>query len=307
MKFGVPLCCDGCGVVTATGAAIQPSKWVGKRVIINPGQGWDSHPDAAESETGYLTLGASASGTGTLQTHMIVDERDVFLAPSHLADAEAAALPTAGLTAWRALMVQSGNAVPGRNILVTGIGGGVALMAMQLALAAGCNVFVTSGSQEKLRRAESMGAKAGVLYTDPYWDKTLLAQLPKERKGMDAIIDGAGGDIMLRATRLLRPAGVVVSYGMTLGPTMEYRMKAVIRQVKLVGSTMGSRRDFADMLDCVRVNRIRPVVSSVLESGLDDLKAVDGFIGEMQKGRQFGKLVVMIENAKGKKALEIKL
>ena len=263
-------------------------------MIVNPGIGWASHPDAPESDRGYLPLGASRAGTGTLQSHLLVKSREAFLAPEELSDVEAAALPTAGLTAWRAVMVQSENALPGRNILVTGIGGGVALMAMQLALAAGCNVFVTSGDMNKLRKAKRMGARAGVLYTEPDWDKTLLDKLPDDRRFIDAIIDSAGGDIISRAVTLLKPAGVVVSYGMTLGPSMAYSMKAVGRQIKLVGSTMGSWVDFADMLDCVRVHRIRPVVVTVFEGGLDDLAGIDALIGEMDKGRQFGKLVVKI-------------
>ena len=108
------------------GSAVSSEKWLHKRVVLNPGRGWDSHPKAPESENGYMTLGASPAGTGTLQEYVIVDERDVFATPGHLSDVEAAALPTAGLTAWRALMINSKNAVSGQNILVTGIGGGVA-------------------------------------------------------------------------------------------------------------------------------------------------------------------------------------
>ncbi len=271
-------------------------------MIVNPGRGWDSHAEAPEAEEGYKTLGASPAGTGTLQEYMIVDEKDVFTTPEHLSDVEAAAIPVAGLTAWRALMINSKNAFPGRNILITGIGGGVALMAMQLALAAGCNVFVTSGSAEKMARAESMGARGGVLYSRPDWDQALLALLPPERPTIDAIVDSAGGDIVDQGLRLLKTGGVVVTLGMTLGPSVKFPMKAVIRQIQLVGTGMGSRKDFADMLDCVRVNKIKPVVSRTI-SGIDDVERIDAFIGEMDRGSQFGKLVVEIE----KKAVVSKL
>ncbi|KIX07897.1 uncharacterized protein Z518_02551 [Rhinocladiella mackenziei CBS 650.93] len=292
VTFGVPICCDGCGIVVRSGAAVSP-RWLDRRVIINPGLGWDSDLHAPESERGYLTLGASAAGTGTLQEYMLVDERDVLPAPEHLSDVEAAALPSVGLTAWRALMVQSKNAAPGQNILVTGIGGGVALMAMSLALAAGCNVYVTSSRQEKLHRAMEMGAKAGVSYNQSDWEKKLAEFLLPERHKIDAIIDGAGGDIVDRGIKLLKPGGVIVSYGMTLGPSMPFSMKAVIRQIHVMSSTMGSRKDFADMVDCVRVNKIRPVVSRTV-SGLDDLEQMEELFDELAKGKQFGKLVVEV-------------
>lgn len=134
---------------------------------------------------------------GTLQEMVAFPASDVELAPEHLSDAEAAALPLAGLTAWRALSTKSANAEPGRNILITGIGGGVALMVLMFAVAKGCNVFVTSSSAEKIDRAKSLGAKGGVIYKDEEgWPKTLRKLLPKDRPFLDAVIDGAGGDIV---------------------------------------------------------------------------------------------------------------
>ena len=125
-------------------------------------------------------------------------------APHHLNDAEAAALPLVGLTAWRALFTKSANAKPGHNLLITGIGGGVALMAFQLANAAGCNVFVTSSSEEKLQKAREMGAQGAVNYKEEAWEKRLMEQLPKRRSYLDAVIDGAGGDVVERTLRLLK-------------------------------------------------------------------------------------------------------
>lgn len=139
-----------------------------------------------------------------MQDVVCVDASEVELAPDHLSDAEAAALPLTGLTAWRAFVTKSENAVAGRNILITGIGGGVALNALQFAVAKGCNVYVTSGSEEKIKRAIEMGAKAGVNYKKKAWEKDLLAMLPKDRPFMDAVVDGAGGDIMRSAGRILK-------------------------------------------------------------------------------------------------------
>lgn len=133
-----------------------------------------------------------------------VPESEVEEAPEHLSDAEAASLPLTGLTAWRAFVVKSGNAVEGRNILVTGIGGGVALNVLQFAVAKGCRVFVTSGSEKKIQRAKDMGAVGGVNYKKADWEKDLMKLLPKDRPWLDAVVDGAGGDICAKTLKVLK-------------------------------------------------------------------------------------------------------
>jgi NADPH:quinone reductase-like Zn-dependent oxidoreductase len=295
VQFNVPLCCDGCGIVVAVqnASSAQSKMPVGTRVVINPGFGWVSDPDGPEREGAYLTLGTSAANTGTLQTYMVAPAAEVFPTPAHLSDEQASAIGAAGLTAWRAVMIRSENIKTDRNILVTGIGGGVALFAMQFALVAGCNVWVTSSKGDKLSRAQKMGAKGGVLYTEADWDTKLMEMLPPTRKYLDAIIDGAGGDIVKRGVNMLRTGGTIVSYGMTLGPSIAFPMRAVFKQIKLVASGMGSRKDFAEMLECIARHKIVPVVSRVL-ADMDDLEAVDGFIRELHGGGQFGKLVIRI-------------
>jgi NADPH:quinone reductase-like Zn-dependent oxidoreductase len=134
----------------------------------------------------------------------VVDENEVEEAPAHLTPAEAAALPLTGLTGWRALISKSGNAEAGRNILITGIGGGVALNVLQFAVGLGANAYVTSGSQDKIDKAMSIGAKGGVSYKADGWEKELKKQLPKDRPYFDAIIDGAGGNVISKAARLLK-------------------------------------------------------------------------------------------------------
>ena len=124
------------------------------------------------------------------------------LAPSHLSSAEAAALPLTGLTAWRALVTKSGNAVAGANILITGIGGGVALMALLFAVKMGVKIWVTSGEEAKVTRANGLGAKGGIVYKEEGWEEKLKGMLAGEE--LDAVIDGAGGDVVDKATRLLK-------------------------------------------------------------------------------------------------------
>ena len=296
ISFENPLLADGCATVLPhpQSTAKPGSSLTSKRIIINPGTGW--HSDAAAPEGPYTVLGGtSTTPLGTLQEMMAVPADDVELAPEHLTDAEAAALPLTGLTAWRAFSTKSGNADRGRNILVTGIGGGVALMVLLFAAAKGCNVFVTSSSAAKIDKAKALGARDGVVYTDDGWPQMLRKLLPNERPFLDAVIDGAGGDIMGSTWKLLRPGGVVVSYGMTtLGqPTLP--MQAVMKNIELKGSTMGSRREFKEMVQFVRDKKIRPVVERVVE-GIDNLEAIDGLFDDVKAGRQFGKVVVQISS-----------
>jgi NADPH:quinone reductase-like Zn-dependent oxidoreductase len=174
-------------------------------VILNPGFGWKDAEEGPEDPKGYQILGGTKTNpAGTLAEVVLMDEGELEEAPEGLTDAEAAALPLTGLTAWRALFTKSNNAKPGRNILITGIGGGVALMALSFAVAQGCNVYVSSGNEEKLQKAKALGAVGGINYKEQGWEKKLQAQLPADRKFLDAIIDGAGGDVVSKGTRLLK-------------------------------------------------------------------------------------------------------
>lgn len=203
--FGVPLLADGVGLVTSTGSSPNAQKWAGKRVLLNPGTGWKDSPDGPEHPKGYAIMGGTAyNPVGTLADVALLNAGELEECPEHLSDEEAAALPLTGLTAWRAFFTKSGNALPGRNIFVTGIGGGVALMVLLFAVAQGCNVYVSSGSQEKIDKAVKLGAKGGVIYKEEGWEKKLLASLPKDRPYFDAIIDGAGGDIVAKGVKLLK-------------------------------------------------------------------------------------------------------
>jgi NADPH:quinone reductase-like Zn-dependent oxidoreductase len=203
--FGVPLLADGTGIVTSTGSSPEAKRWLNKRVILNPGTGWKDDPEGPEDPKGYAILGGTKlNPLGTLVESLVIDASELEEAPKHLSNAEAAALPLTGLTAWRATVTKSGNCKPGRNILITGIGGGVALMALLFATAAGANVFVTSGSQEKLDKAKKLGAAGGAIYKEDDWERKLLEQLPKDRKFLDAVIDGAGGDIVAKAFKIMK-------------------------------------------------------------------------------------------------------
>ncbi|KAF2479726.1 hypothetical protein BDY17DRAFT_318994 [Neohortaea acidophila] len=302
IKFGVPLLADGCGVVVQTGSGDAAKKWKGKRVVLNPGTGWKDDPEGPEAKTGYSIMGGTRMNpVGTLQELVTIDASELEEAPEHLSSVEAAAMPLTGLTAWRATMTKSANAKKGHNILITGIGGGVALMALVFASAAGANVFVTSGNQEKIDKAKKLGAKDGVIYKEKDWDKQLLSKLPKDRPLFDAIIDGAGGDIVTKAAKLLKAGGIVSVYGMTVSPKMDFVMPAVLKNIEIRGSTMGSRKEFADMVAFVRKNKVYPAVSRVASGGIDDFDGINSLFEDMKSASQFGKLVVELAKDDGPK------
>lgn len=208
--FNVPLLADGCGIVIETGSPELDARWCNKRVVLTPGRGWDEAPDGPEQGRYAILGGTQFCPLGTLQEFLTVEASEVEEAPYHLNGPEAASLPLTGLTAWRALFTKSGAAKPGFNVLITGIGGGVALMALQLASAAGCNVFVTSSSQHKLDKAKELGAQGGAIYKDEIWESRIAEQLPQRRKFLDAVIDGAGGDTIERVVKILKVGGVFV-------------------------------------------------------------------------------------------------
>ncbi|KAJ5584421.1 uncharacterized protein N7459_004221 [Penicillium hispanicum] len=296
VTFDVPLLADGVGIVVGAGAEVSsPERWQGKRVILNPGVGWKDSPDGPEEATGYRIMGGTKMyDKGTLQEYITIEESQVEEAPGHLSDAEAAALPLTGLTGWRALVSKAGEKNSGRGaaVLITGIGGGVALMALRFAVARGAHVFVTSSSQEKIQKAVELGAAGGVSYKEAGWDKKLLGMLPSGKKHFDAIIDGAGGDSIEKAAKLLKAGGVISIYGMTVSPKMPFLMQAVLKNIDVRGSTMGSRKEFKEMVEFVATKKIHPVVSRVLRTEIDDLAALDGLFEDMKQGAQFGKLVI---------------
>ena len=172
----------------------QPD-WVGQRVVFYPGTDWGNDERVQSSE--YAILGLPMDGT--FREEAVLPTELLYRAPAHLSDEAAAALPLAGVTAWRALITR-GSLREGERVLVTGIGGGVALMAAQLAFSHGAEVYVTSGCHEKLNRALSLGAIGAVNYHEEDWAQRLHAMVPG---GFDVIIDSAGGSGFGHLARLL--------------------------------------------------------------------------------------------------------
>ncbi|GJN69610.1 zinc-binding dehydrogenase [Purpureocillium lilacinum] len=303
ISFTAAMLADGCGVVEQLGPGVVdsgPASLLNKPVVLTPMRGWAADPAGPEPGSVFSVTGSSRlTDVGTAQDYIVVPAAEVEPAPPHLSPAEAAALPLVGLTGWRALVTKAGcapgdPATRGKNILVTGIGGGVALQVLQFGVALGCNVYVTSGDRAKIDRAKALGARGGVIYKDENWEKELAGLLPQDRPYLDAVIDGAGGKVVAKTVRLLRQGGIISQYGMTVAPKMDWSMQAVLANVELKGSTMGSRKEFGEMVKFVTEKKITPVISRTVK-GLDNLDGIDSLFADMEAGRQFGKLVIEID------------
>lgn len=289
-----PLFSDGHGTVVEVGPQVSRTDLLHKDVLLTPMRGWIENTAGPEDAAWTITGSSRLCSTGTAQDYICVHEDELVVAPPHLSAAEGAALPLVGLTAWRAIRTKTA-AEPGQNILVTGTGGGVALMLLQFGIAMGVNVYVTSGDQSKIDRAKQLGARGGAIYKNDKWEAEIRAQLPDDRPFLDAIIDGAGGDVVNKAVKLLKPGGTITQYGMTVSPQMSWNMSAVLRNIELKGTTMGSRKEFREMVDFVAQHRIHPVVSRIVR-GLGDLEGIDGLFAEMAAGKQLGKLVIEVDD-----------
>lgn len=277
LKFPCTPGSDGCGAVEALGDGADPA-WLGVEVIINPAFAWGDDPDAQGPDFHILGLPRD----GTLAQYVSVPAAQLARKPAHLSPVEAAALPLAGLTAYRAVYSRA-RVQPGERVLVTGIGGGVALFAMQFALALGAAVWVTSSSEEKIARAVALGAQGGYRYTDPSWIASA-----KSVGGFHAIVDSAGGEGFESLVDLAAPGGRVVFFGATRGNPPVLPMRKVFwRQLSLLGTTMGSPADWAAMVALVETSAIKPVVSDVFA-----LERAPEAFDLMERGGQFGKIVV---------------
>ena len=278
IKLPITLGSDGAGIVTSTGSPADAS-WVGRDVIINPSLDWGDDPRAQGPKFRILGL----PDNGTFAEQLLIPVANLAPKPVHLSWEEAAALPLAGLTAWRALFTRA-QLKTGERLLITGVGGGVALFTLQFALAAGAQVWVTSGSPDKLERAKILGAAGGVNYRDADW----ASALEKQAGRFDVIVDSAGGEGFARLLDLTAPGGRIVFFGATTGnpPGLDMR-KCFFRQINLLGTTMGSPADFAGMNRLVEAKKIVPVVDQVFP-----LDAADTALRHMEAGAQFGKIVL---------------
>jgi NADPH:quinone reductase-like Zn-dependent oxidoreductase len=271
---------DGAGFVAAMGPGVDRLK-VGDAVVINPSLHWGDREDRPSPS--FRILGGP--DPGTYAEFVVVPAENVFPKPTPLSMEEAGAMPLASLTAWRAVVTR-GQVRAGERVVILGIGGGVATFALQIARLAGAMVIATSSSEDKLHRARELGADLAINYRSAEWEKIVL---DRTGGGADVIIDSVGRDTWGKALRALRPGGRLVTFGATTGRATEVDIRQVFwNQISILGTTMGSPREFAAMLELYETGRLKPVVDSVFPLG--DAPAAHR---RMDTGQQFGKIVLV--------------
>jgi zinc-binding alcohol dehydrogenase/oxidoreductase len=271
---------DGAGVVVELGAGVD-AEWKNRDVIINPSFGWGDRESAQGAQFSILGLPRD----GTLAERVAVPVAQLATKPPHLTWDDAAALPLAGLTAYRSVFSRA-KVQPGERVLISGVGGGVALTAMQFAVAAQAEVWVTSGSTKKIQAAIERGARGGFNYCEQDWSE----RAAKTPGLFDVIVDSAGGEGFERLIDLAAPGGRIVFFGATRGNPAVLPMRKIFwRQLSLLGATMGSPHDWDAMVAFVTSHKLRPVVSDVFPIE----RAAEAF-ALMERGGQFGKIVVSV-------------
>lgn len=277
---------DGAGVVVEVGERVDPV-WKGQEVVINCSLGWGHNPHVYDATT-FEILGMPRNGT--FAEYISIGAEYIYHKPAHLSFAEASAIPLAGLTAWRAMMTRAA-LQPKERVLVTGIGAGTALFALQFAVASRAEVWVSSGSDEKIQKAVELGAKGGVNYKNADWLKTLMAETGGGRTGyFDVIIDSAGGPGFAKLTDAAAPGGRIAIFGGTTGDLTDIApSKVFFKQLNIFGTTMGTAKEFGDMLQFITKHQLKPVVDQIFP-----LADAEQAFRRMDEGKQSGKIVLNV-------------
>jgi len=291
LKLSFPhiLGADGAGDIADVGADITDVE-TGERVVLNPGISCGRCEYCLKGDDSqcveYRILGEHLPGT--YAEKVAVPARNVLKIPTDMDFAPASAAPLAFMTAWRMLITRA-NVRPGEDVLVLGAGSGLSTAAIQVAKLAGCNVFVTSSSDAKLKKAEALGADVLVNYKEMPWSKAIWELTGK--RGVDVIVDHVGEATFKDSVRTLRKGGRVVVPGATTGSILELDARYLFwRQISVLGSTMANQREFEEVMKLVFMGRLKPVVDRVFP--LEQARQAHEYLA---KGEQFGKVVLAID------------
>jgi len=280
---------DAAGVVSEIGAGVEGIA-VGDEVLVNPGLScgkceYCRSGEQSECES-FGILGMIRPGI--FAEYVVVPAGNVYRKPAHLNFDESAALPLSYVTAWRMLMRRA-ELKPGQTLLIHGIGGGAALAALQLAKPAGAVVIVTSSSDEKLKRAEQLGADHRINYKIS--DVASAVKDITGGRGVDVVFETVGAATWPVDFACVRRGGKIVICGVTSGPKADTNLQALYwNQVTIMGSTMGSNEDFRGMLSAISAIKMKPMIDSVF--------SLDRFyeaMTKMEQGAQFGKIVLKMQ------------
>ena len=279
---------DAAGIVERVGAGVRSVR-PGEVVVVNAGTSCRRCEYCLDGEQ-PLCVRFKVRGEhlpGLAAELVVVPEHNVRVIPETIAVEEAAAFTLATLTAWR-MMVTRAKVQPGDDVLIWGIGGGVALAALQICKARGARVWVTSSNPIKLERARALGADE--LLDHARDDIPAIVRERTGKRGMDVVLDNVGEATWERSLRALGRRGRLVTCGGTSGPMVQTDVRRLFwNQWSILGSTMGSDREFDEVVEELRAGRLRPPVDSVWP--LEDAREA---YTRLASGEQFGKVVLRV-------------
>ncbi len=278
---------DGAGEIASSEG--DPAFTVGQRVLVHPGMACERCEFCLRGQdvlcTHYSLLGEHRHGTWA--QWVALPARNVFPTPEHLDDWQAAALGVNHLTAWR-MVVSQARLQAWETVLIFGIGGGVSLAALQIARALGARTVVTSRHADKLARARALGAD--IVIDSSREDVAKAVMSHTAGRGVDVVIENVGAAVWSSALKSLVRGGRLVTCGATSGdqPGADLR-RLFIRQLQVLGSTLGSLHEMRDLLTFVTRHRLTPVMDEVF-----DLTQVHAALDRLDSGLQFGKVGLRI-------------
>jgi NADPH:quinone reductase-like Zn-dependent oxidoreductase len=281
---------DGAGVIVEAGTNVLHLK-PGDAVCIYPLRGC-GRCNACASEREMMCSQASVLGEGedgTYAEYVRVPGRNCFRLPPGLSFEHAAALPSIYPTVWR-MMINRAELKPGDAVLIVGAGGGVATAALQLAVRAGARVIVTSGSDEKLAKAQALGAAHGI-----NTGKTELADEARRitaKRGVDLVVDCIGGTNWTRSLAALAKGGRLVTCGPVAGAASRTDVRRLFwNNLKIFGCSWGSHEELRRVLRFVDVTHTKPIIDRVFA-----LREAAAAHGRLEDGEQFGKIVLRVDH-----------
>jgi NADPH:quinone reductase-like Zn-dependent oxidoreductase len=281
---------DGTGVIDAVGDGVT-TVVPGDRVVINAGISCRTCEFCLRGEhslcTRFRLLGEHLPGT--FAEYVVVPATNVARIPAGVRDDVAAAFTLATLTAWR-MCVTRAQVKAGDDVLIWGIGGGVALAALQICVARGARVWVTSSSEEKRTRALALGAHEALDHSAGDVDREIRRLTG--RRGVDVVVESVGEKTWAQSLGSLARGGRLVTCGGTSGPNLAMDVRRLFwHQWSILGSTMGNDAEFAAVVAELAAGRLLPPVDSV--HALADGRAA---FERLATGRQFGKVVLRISD-----------
>lgn len=271
---------DGAGEITAVGKEVTQWK-LGDRVAGTFFQNWESGPCRADTFASAL----GGARPGMLAESVVLSEDGLVAVPPHMTLEEAATLPCAALTAWQALVTQ-GRLAAGQTILLLGTGG-VSIFGLQIAKIHGAKVIITSGSDEKLAKAQALGADQTINYRSiPAWDEEVLRLT--EGRGVDQVVEVGGHDTFEKSLRALTMNGTLSVIGGVSGFTSNVQLRDIlIKNAIIRGIFVGSRTMFEAMNRAFTQNKLHPAIHRIFPFA----QAPEAY-RHQQSAAHFGKIVI---------------